>query len=135
MLRPGVLAAICVAALVLGAAAAMVATQRLRQEGPIAENIRLKTKPDRRYRACLRPTRSDRFELAIVDSSDRVVRVLVPDAPLEEDRAACFDWDGVAGDGTPVPAGIYRLRLTLREADRVAVSGEKLTIVAPVEGP
>lgn len=128
------LVAICVAALALGAAGAMVLTQRLRQEGPIAENIRLKTKPENRYRACLRPTRSDHFELAFVDGSDRPVRILVPDAPLEADRAHCFDWDGLTDGGAPAPAGIYRLRLTLREADRVAVSGEKLTITTPVEG-
>jgi hypothetical protein len=122
------LAAICIAALALGTAGAMVITQRLRSEGPVAVNIRLKTKPDERYRACLRPTRDDRFSLAMVDTEERVVKLLVPDAPLTDDEARCFDWDGTGDDGQPVAPGVYRLRLTLNEADREVISGERLTI-------
>jgi hypothetical protein len=130
---PRALAAICIAALALGTATAMVVTQRLRSEGPVAVNIRMKTKPDERYRACLQPTRDDRFTLAMVDSEERVVRVLVTEEPLVDEEPRCFDWDGVGDDGAPVPAGVYRLRLTLHDADREVISGERLTIPAPVD--
>ncbi len=132
------LAAICVAALVLGTIAAMVVTQRLRKEGPIATDIRLKTKPDE-YRACFRMPRDDTVDVAIVDSSGRVVRVLASGVELDggprgaEDSkrtAHCFDWDGTDRDGAAVAPGLYRLQLSLAAADRVAISGEKLRVGA-----
>jgi flagellar hook assembly protein FlgD len=134
-----VLAAICVAALVLGTVAAMVVTQRLRKEGPIATDIRLKTKPDE-YRVCFRMPRDDTVDVAMVGSSGQVVRALASGAELDggprgEDNgkrtAHCFDWDGRDETGAAVPPGLYRLQLSLAEADRVAISGEKLRIDAP----
>ncbi|MDP9189261.1 MAG: hypothetical protein M3O25_08430 [Actinomycetota bacterium] len=119
------------AVLVAGTVAAMSLTQRLRQEGPIVSDIRLKTKPEesgQRYRACFRTPREDDFEVAMVNEAQEVVRVLAGDARLREGRPYCFDWDGTGDDREPVPAGVYRLRLSLSSADRVAVSGEKLTI-------
>jgi hypothetical protein len=119
-----------VAALVAGTATAMVVTQSLRSDGPIATNIRLKVKPDR-YRPCFRLTKDDVVDVAIVDSQGRVIRDLAHDEPLQgEDAAHCYDWDGLDQNGKLVPAGRYRLRLSLAEADRVATSGERLRIPA-----
>jgi hypothetical protein len=134
-----VLAAICVAALVVGTVAAMAVTQRLRQEGPIASEIKLKAPEPGRYRICFQTPRDDTYEVAMVDSEERVARVLAPDAPLEGDpsfkklSAHCFDWDGAGDDGVAVAPGEYRLRLSLEEADRVAISGERVTVTAPGE--
>ena len=125
------------AALLIGTVAAMVVTQRLRQEGPIVTNIRLKTPEPGRYRICFQTPRDDRFEVAMVDANERAARVLADDAPLQGDSALekksahCFDWDGTDDQGSPVPPGRYRLRVSLREADRVGTSGERLTIPAP----
>jgi len=123
--------------------AAMTLTQRLRQEGPIARDIKLKTKPGPRYRICFRTPRDDTVEVAIVDDDERTVRVL-SDGPLPESSgdagpdgkppAHCFDWDGTDGNGDPVPPEFYRLRVTLREVGRSGVSGEKLRIIEPVTG-
>jgi hypothetical protein len=132
-----VLAAVCVAALLAGTVAAMVFTQRLRQEGPIVTDIRLKTPEPGRYRVCFQTPRDDRFEVAMVDSADQTVRVLAADVPLEGDSspdkqsAHCFDWDGTADGGGAVASGEYRLRVSLHEADRTGTSGERLTISAP----
>ena len=131
------------AALLIGTVAAMTLTQRLRQEGPIARDIKLKSKPGPRYRICFRTPRDDTVEVAIVDDAERVVRVLA-DGPLPESSgdegpdgkppAHCFDWDGTDESGEPAPPEYYRLRVTLHEAGRSGISGEKLRITEPVTG-
>jgi hypothetical protein len=124
------IAAAVVAVLVAGAVAAMVITQKARDRGPVAFNVKLKTKPGR-YRPCFRLTEADTLDVAIVDAEGRVVVMLADDQPLEGDDAShCFDWDGRDASGNFPPAGRYRLQLTLRDADRVATSGERLNIAA-----
>jgi hypothetical protein len=120
-----------VALLLAATATGMVVTQHLRDEGPVASSIRLKTRPGSRYRACFRLTRDDTVQVAMVDYADRVVRVLSPARPLEgSDTPHCFDWDGRNDAGQPAPPGRYHLRLELERADRTAVSGERLKITA-----
>lgn len=120
-----------VALLVAGTAAAMVLTQHLRHEGPVASSIHWKTRPGPRYRVCFRLTRDDTVGVAVVDPSDRVVRVLASAEPLQgSDAPHCFDWNGRDAGGNPAPPGTYHLQLSLRDADRVAVSGERVTITS-----
>jgi hypothetical protein len=124
-----------VAVLLAGTAGAMVLTQHLRHDGPVASSIHWKTRPGPRYRACFRLTRDDTVQVAVVDASDRVVRVLAPAQPLEgSDTPHCFPWNGLDASGRPVGPGSYHLQLELEDADRVAVSGERLTI-PPTGGP
>ena len=121
-----------VAALLVGTAAAIIVTQGLRRDGPIASDIRLKVKEDR-YRPCFRLARDDTVDAAIVDANGTVIRVLAEHQRLEgDDTPHCFDWDGRDPDGQLVPPGKYRLRLALADADRVAISGERLRI--PLHG-
>jgi hypothetical protein len=122
------IAAAVVAVLVAGTVAAMVLTQEARDRGPVAFNVKLKTKPGR-YRPCFRLTEADTLDVAIVDGDGRVVVMLADDQPLEGDDAShCFDWDGRDTAGQFPPPGRYRLQLTLADADRVATSGERLRI-------
>ncbi len=124
----------------IGAAAGMTLTQRLRQEGPIARDIKFKVRPGPRYRVCFRTPRDDTVRVALVNQAREPVRVL-HDAPLAESGPAeepgekapahCFDWDGRDDAGEAVPPGFYRLQVTLREADRQGISGEKLRITEP----
>ena len=130
--RSAVLISSLVVALVLAATAgAIVFTQHLRKEGPVVSNIFFK-RPVGRYRACFRLTRDDTVQVELVNASDKVVRVLARAQPMkggtEKADAHCFDWDGTDDAGNPVPPGPYRLRFELREADRVATSGEHLVI-------
>jgi len=119
-----------VAVLVAGTVVAMVLTQKARERGPVAFNVKLKTKPGR-YRPCFRLTEPDRVDVAIVDATGRVVVVLADDVALKGDDAShCFDWDGRDSSGNFPPPGRYRLQLTLADADRVATSGERLNIGA-----
>jgi hypothetical protein len=119
-----------VAILLAGTAGAMVLTQELRHDGPVASSIHWKTRSDR-YRACFRLTRDDTVRVSVVDPSDHVVRVLAPAQPLEGgDAAHCFEWNGLDAGGQPVGPGTYHLQLELEDADRVAVSGERVTIPA-----
>ena len=120
-----------VALLLAGTAGAMVLTQHLRHDGPVASSIHWKTRPGPRYRVCFRLTRDDTVEVAVVDPAERVVRVLAADAPLEgDDTPHCFGWNGRDAAGEPVPPGSYRLQLSLEDADRIAVSGERVTITS-----
>jgi hypothetical protein len=120
-----------VALLLAGTAAAIVVTQHLRDEGPVASSIHWKKRPGPRYRVCFRLTRDDTVQGAAVDASDRVARVLAGPAPLQGgDAPHCFDWDGRTDSGQAAAPGPYRLRLTLEGADRVATSGERLNISA-----
>lgn len=131
------------AGLVVGTIAAMVFTQSLRKEGPIASEIRFKDKKaGGGYRVCFRLPREDTVDLEIVASGSReVVKVLASGTRLaggsrdsdgdgedDDGNAHCFEWDGTDDGGAPVGQGIYRLRLTLRDADRSGVSGERLRI-------
>jgi hypothetical protein len=136
--RPAVLIPVLVvAALLVGTAAAIVVTQHLRDEGPVASSIKLKPRHGSGYRACFRLTRDDTVQVSIIDASDQVVRVLAQAASLSgsdkapnahKSGAHCFDWDGTDASGRPVPPGVYRMRLDLRRADRVATPGEHVTI-------
>ncbi len=140
------LAAICVAALVVGTVAAMALTQNLRKEGPIASEIRFKAKDDG-YRVCFRMPRDDVVDVEIVESGSRdVVKVLAEAEPLsggpsdgdgdgerDDVNAHCFDWDATDESGAAVGTGVYRLRVTLNEADRSGVSGERIRIGPPTE--
>jgi flagellar hook capping protein FlgD len=120
-----------VALLLAGTAAGMVLTQQFRHDGPVASSIHWKTRSGPRYRVCFRLTRDDTVQVSVVDSADHVVRVLAPAEPLEgSDTPHCFDWNGLDAAGNPVAAGSYRLQLQLKDADRTAVSGERLTIPA-----
>jgi hypothetical protein len=122
------IAAAVVAVLVAGTVVAMVLTQKARDRGGVAFNIKLKTKPDR-YRPCFRLSETDTLDVAIVDANGRVVVMLADEQRLEgDDTPHCFDWDGRDTSGQFPPPGRYRLRLTLADADRVATSGERLRI-------
>jgi hypothetical protein len=129
--RPAaVISALVVAALLIATGVAIVVTQHLRDEGPVASSIHWKTRPGPRYRICFLLTRSDRVQVSVVDLSDHPVRVL-SDGELEGgDAPHCFDWDGATSAGQPVPPGPYRLQLSLERADRTAVSGEHVNLRA-----
>jgi hypothetical protein len=127
--RPvGVIAALTVAALLAASAGAMVLTQHLRDEGPVASSIHWKTRPGPRYRVCFRLTKDDRVQAAVVDTDERQVKLLSNGELRGGDTPHCFDWDGRSDSGDSVPPGRYHLELRLDEADRVAVSGERLRI-------
>lgn len=97
----------------------------------MASSIRLKTKttPNLRYRVCFRLTHDDTVGVSVVDADDHIARVLTPGEPLRGgDAPHCFDWDGRADSGQPVPPGHYHVRLQLQDANRTAISGEQLKI-------
>ena len=122
------LSVLVVSFLLAATSAAIVVTQHLRDEGPVASSIYWKIRPGPRYRVCFLLTRADKVQVSVVDLSDHSVRVLA-DRELEGgDAAHCFDWDGRTSAGQPVPPGPYRLQLSLERADRTAISGEHVTI-------
>jgi hypothetical protein len=124
------ISALVVFGLLAATAAAIVVTQHVRDEGPVASTIHWKTRPGPRYRVCFRLTRSDDVQVSVVDYAERSVRVLSDGELTGGDAAHCFDWDGRNSAGQPAPPGPYHLQLSLERADRTAVSGERLTIRA-----
>jgi hypothetical protein len=140
--RSAVLISIVVVSLLLaGTAGAIVVTQHLRDEGPVVSSTRIKKGGHGHYRICFKLTRDDTVQVAVIDASDRVVRVLAQDAPLTgSDSAAddtpkagahCFNWDGTNAAGRPAPPGVYRMRLRFDRIDRVLIPGEHRTIGVP----
>jgi hypothetical protein len=119
---------VAVSFLLVATAAAIVVTQHLRDQGPVVSSIHWKTRPGPRYRACFLLTKDDRVQVAVVDFSDREIRVLADEELQGGDAPHCFDWDGNTSSGQPAIPGPYHLRFTLDRADRTAVSGEHLTI-------
>lgn len=116
------------ALLLSGTAAAIVVTQHLRDQGPVASSIYWKTRPGPRYRVCFLLSRDDKVRVSVVDFDNRQIRVLA-DSELEGgDDPHCFAWDGRTSSGEPAPPGPYHLQLSLERADRTAVSGEHVTI-------
>ena len=116
------------ALLLSGTAAAIVVTQHLRDQGPVASSIYWKTRPGPRYRVCFLLARDDKVRVSVVDFDDRQIRVLA-DSELEGgDDPHCFAWDGRTSSGEPAPPGPYHLQLSLERAGRTAVSGEHVTI-------
>jgi len=113
----------------------MIVTQEVRKDGAVASNIRLKTKPEGRYRVCFRLTRSDTVAVDLVNSDGELIRTLAEDRLVGGDEAHCYDWDGLTEAGQEATPGIYRARLTLEDADRVATSGERLRVAAPGQEP
>lgn len=138
--RPAVLISAVVVALLLAATAgAIVVTQHVRDEGPVVSSTLLKHRHGGGYRACFQLTRDDTVQVAIVNASDQVIRVLAPAAQLSGSNSApntpkagahCFDWNGTDAAGQPVPAGVYRMRLSFQRLDRVLTPGEHRTIAA-----
>jgi hypothetical protein len=121
---------VAVVFLLVATAAAIVVTQHLRDQGPVVSAIHWKTRPGPRYRACFLLTKDDKVQLAVVDFSDREIRVIADEELQGGDAPHCYDWDGNTSAGQPAPPGPYHLRFTLDRADRTAVSGEHLTIHA-----
>jgi hypothetical protein len=139
--RSAVLISIVVVSFLLAATAgAIVVTQHLRDQGPVVSSTRIKKGGHGHYRVCFKLTRDDTVQVAVVDASDRVVRVLAEGAPLTGSDSApddtpkagahCFNWDGTNTAGQPVPPGVYRMRLRFDRIDRVLIPGEHRTIGA-----
>ena len=119
----------------VGTVAAMIVTQEVRKDGAVASNIRLKTKPEGRYRVCFRLTKADDVKVDVVNSKGELISTLADESLEGGDEAHCYDWDGRTEAGQEATAGIYRARLTLEDADRVATSGERLQVHAGGQEP
>jgi FlgD Ig-like domain len=138
------ISALVVSLLLAATAAAIVVTQHVRDEGPVVTSTRIKKGGHGGYRVCFQQTRDDTVQVAVVDESDHVVRVLAQAARLTgsdsspdvaKAGAHCFDWDGTNSAGQPVPPGVYRMRLSFQDLDRVLTPGEHRTITAQEPSP
>lgn len=116
----------------VGTVAALSINQKLRREGTVARSIkfeRLHGPQAGSVRVSFRLAETDDVEVAVVDEDGDLVRLLAPSTRLEGDDAKHrFFWDRRDEEGSRLPPGRYRLRLTLEDADRVATSGERFSI-------
>jgi hypothetical protein len=112
--------------LIAACTAAFLRTEQLKlRKSPIAmPHIRQAISPGCHDRGChaqaeigFRLRSPQRLSLAIVDSSGAVVRRLAGEATHPKGDLHTV-WDGRADDGSVVPDGKYRLRVTLASGDR-----------------
>jgi flagellar hook assembly protein FlgD len=68
-------------------------------------------------------------DVEIVGRNRRRVKTLADDVSLEAGERVHFRWDGTTDDGEPAPAGRYRLRVILPEADRDMVFPRRMDLV------
>jgi len=122
-------------ALVAGTVGAMALTQRYRSEGTVISAVSTRAKlcpaPERGGGIAISffLNRDDTVDLEIVDAEDRDPRRTLETAVhLEGDRRHCTSWDGRDDHGRRLPAGPYRLRVSLDDAERVAVAGELIRL-------
>lgn len=117
--------------------AAIVVTQDLRQQGTVISNVTVKGDgPAARsgpVAICFRLTREDVLDLEIVGSRGEPARQLDSDVRLGGRSKHCYRWDGADDDGRRAPAGTYRLRVNLNEADRQATAGEPIKLPQAAE--
>jgi flagellar hook assembly protein FlgD len=72
--------------------------------------------------------------VAIVDSHEQIVRTLDSDVALGRHESVTYVWDGRNDAGDFAPAGRYRLRVDLPDADREMIWPRRFTVVeAPPE--
>ena len=118
-------------------AAAFVYSQRLKREPLVIDRVDfvvLGSAPDRidsnlfspngdcrndRMGIYFRTTKSDRMDVEIVDPEGRSVRTLASDRFFKRYREHALIWDGRNRRGRIVSKGRYRVRVTMRELDRV----------------
>jgi hypothetical protein len=120
------LPAVLVVGLLGGSAAAFAVTERLKLErSPVfATSVGKVVSPfsGRRAKVDFRLRKADDLSVAIVDSSDHVVRALVPSHHVRPGPQE-LKWNGRDDLGAPVPDGTYR--------PRVHLAAEHRTILLP----
>ncbi len=124
-------------ALVSGTIAAMAVTQHYRREGTVISAVSVKPKKCPRnerghgIKVSFYLPRDDTLDVAIVKRPDGpAIRSLATARRLSGGRRHCFPWDARDQAGARVPAGKYRLRVSLSGADRVATAGERIRVRA-----
>ena len=104
-----------------GSAAAFAVTERLKLvRSPITHTLVDKVvspASGRRATIMFKLRKGDRLSLAIVNSSDRVVRALVNSTTVRAGRHR-YTWNGRGDDGDFVPDGTYRPQVHLANAHR-----------------
>lgn len=126
----------------VGTVVAVSINQKLRREGTVARSIKferttlpLDGRTARVVAVSFRLEKSDDVDVAVVDEDGDPVRVLAESERLEgDDTRHRFLWDRRDETGVLVEPGVYRLRLTLEEADRVATSGERFSVKTSERG-
>lgn len=119
-----------------GSAAAFAVTERLKLErSPIfGTQIGKVVSPvsGRRVKIDFRVRKADNLSVAIVDSSDHVVRALVPSHHVRPGPQQ-LSWNGHDDSGSPVPDGIYRPRVHLAAEHRTILLPN--TIIVDTKAP
>jgi len=113
--------------------AAIAVTQKLRAEGPVLSEVRMKAEfrpeTERSTKICFKFSKADAVDVTMVDRDGLPVRTLADGEPVDGDTRPCFRWDGRTDAGEPAPEELYRLRVSLEDADRVATTGERIRVV------
>jgi hypothetical protein len=130
--RPANAAALVFALLVLATVAAFGWAQRLKRDPLVLDRVTIGNEVSRSFtpdgdcrfdqvRIRFRVTQSDDATVQVVKPGGRVVVTLARDRFLKRYHFFTFYWDGRRRGGRSAPPGRYKLRVRLREQDRVLV--------------
>jgi len=125
-------AALVFALLVLATVAAFAWAQRLKRDPLVLDRVRIGNELSRGFtpngdcrfdqvRIRFRVTQSDEATVQVVKPGGRIVVTLARDRFLKRYHFFTFYWDGRQRGGGIAPPGRYKLRVKLREQDRVLV--------------
>jgi hypothetical protein len=145
------------ALLVLACFAAFFLTQRLKHTPTAVQAFKLTPRfsptPSghiKQERISFKLAKADAVTVTIIDSRGNLVATLLRDYPLARYKEFSLRWNGRRGtahryalttgassrtivlpatDGTPAPAGEYRVRVSLRRQDRSVLSPRSFTLV------
>jgi hypothetical protein len=133
-----ILALATFAVLLVGTVAAFGAVLDLKRTGTIFDRLEV----NRQFspngdgfkdeaRVSFRITRPDVGDVEILDSEDHVVGTLARDMPLRDYFIHEFTWNGFDEEGKPLPVGLYRIRVRLRDQDRTITPPTTIELLNP----
>jgi hypothetical protein len=134
-------AAVVFALLVVATVAAFAYAQRVKRDPQIIDNFKIAGKHTnaftpggpchRRIRLKFRTTTSNTGTVEIIKPGGKVVRVLADETFLKRYTYHAYHWDGKNGAGHVLPAGRYRVRVTLEGEGRELTLPGTIRLLAP----
>ena len=122
--------------LVIATIAAFFVTQRLKSDEPVVLRFSVTAKAlspngdgvaDRTL-VGFDLSEPARVSFSVIDERGDEVRTLVHARNLAGDRKYRYPWDGRGEDGAPVPDGVYRLQVALRDEGRIRSSVKEVRV-------
>jgi hypothetical protein len=134
--RADPLARVVFALLVIACFGAFFVTQRLKHTPTAVQRFKLtpvcSPTPSghiKEEQISFKLAKADEITVTIENSAGATVATLASNRPVPRYKQFKLRWNGVTADGSPAPAGEYRVRVNLREQHRTVFSPHNLKLV------